>query len=152
MHYESKSTVDAVPLESRGVYKPALYKMKSVLFVDDDEDDKLVFGHALKAIDTSIQYLTAADGQEALKILSEELVILPDLIFMDLNMPKMDGFTCLDKIKQNKDLKEIPVMILSTSTNPKDMEKAKNLGAKTFITKPSTYSGLIETLKTSFAL
>ena len=126
--------------------------MRSVLFIDDDEDDKLVFGHALSAIDTSIQYLTASDGLEALKILNEELVILPDLIFMDLNMPKMDGFTCLDKIKQNKDLKEIPVMILSTSTNPTDMEKAKKLGAKTFITKPSTYTGLIETLKSSFVV
>lgn len=126
--------------------------MKAVLFIDDDEDDKLVFGHALSAIDTSIQYLTASDGIEALKILNEELVILPDLIFMDLNMPKMDGFTCLDKIKQSKDLREIPVMILSTSTNPRDMEKAKSLGAKTFITKPATYTGLIETLKTSFSL
>jgi CheY-like chemotaxis protein len=126
--------------------------MRSILFIDDDEDDKLVFGHALNAIDTSIQYLTASDGLEALKILNEDLVILPDLIFMDLNMPKMDGFTCLDKIKQNKDLKEIPVMILSTSTNPTDMEKAKKLGAKTFITKPSTYTGLIETLKSSFAV
>lgn len=126
--------------------------MKSVLFIDDDEDDKLVFGHALNAIDTNIQYLTASDGLEALKILNEDLVILPDLIFMDLNMPKMDGFTCLDKIKKSKDLREIPVLILSTSTNPKDMEKAKSLGAKKFITKPTTYTGLIETLKTSFTL
>lgn len=126
--------------------------MKSVLFIDDDEDDKLVFGHALKAIDTNIQYLTASDGLEALKILNEDLVILPDLIFMDLNMPKMDGFTCLDKIKKSKELKEIPVLILSTSTNPRDMEKARSLGATNFITKPSTYTGLIETLKSSFSI
>lgn len=127
-------------------------RTKSVLFIDDDEDDKLVFGHALSAIDKSILYMTASDGHEALKILQNDLVILPDLIFMDLNMPKMDGFTCLDRIKKDKELKEIPVLILSTSTNPKDMEKAKSLGAKTFITKPSTYTGLIETLKTSFTL
>lgn len=127
-------------------------QMKSVLFIDDDEDDKLVFGHALKAIDTNIQYLTASDGLEALKILNEDLVILPDLIFMDLNMPKMDGFTCLDKIKKSKELKEIPVLILSTSTNPRDMEKARSLGATNFITKPSTYTGLIETLKSSFSI
>lgn len=127
-------------------------RTKSVLFIDDDEDDKLVFGHALSAIDKDILYLTASDGHEALKILQNELVILPDVIFMDLNMPKMDGFTCLDKIKKDEELKEIPVLILSTSTNPKDMEKARTLGAKKFITKPSTYSGLIETLKTSFTL
>jgi CheY-like chemotaxis protein len=130
----------------------AAFKMKSVLFIDDDEDDKLVFGHALSAIDQNILYLTASDGQEALKILQSDLVIMPDVIFMDLNMPKMDGFTCLDKIKKDDELKEIPVMILSTSTNPKDMEKAKSLGAKKFITKPSTYTGLIETLKTSFMM
>jgi CheY-like chemotaxis protein len=126
--------------------------MKSVLFIDDDEDDKLVFGHALTAIDANIQYLTASDGIEALKILNEELVILPDLIFMDLNMPKMDGFTCLDEIKKSSDLKEIPVLILSTSTNPRDIERAKNLGAKTFITKPSTYTALVDTLKNSFSI
>ena len=125
--------------------------MKSVLFIDDDEDDKLVFGHALSAVDQNILYLTASDGQEALKILQNDLVILPDLIFMDLNMPKMDGFTCLDHIKKNSDLKEIPVMILSTSTNPRDVERAKSLGAKNFITKPSTYTGLVETLKTTIA-
>jgi CheY-like chemotaxis protein len=126
--------------------------MKSVLFIDDDEDDKLVFGHALSAVDQNILYLTASDGQEALKILLDELVILPDVIFMDLNMPKMDGFTCLDHIKKTDDLKEIPVLILSTSTNPRDMERAKKLGAQKFITKPSTYSGLVEALKTTISM
>jgi CheY-like chemotaxis protein len=125
--------------------------MKSVLFIDDDEDDKLVFGHALSAVDQNILYLTASDGQEALKILKDELIILPDVIFMDLNMPKMDGFTCLDHIKKMEDLKEIPVLILSTSTNPRDMERAKSLGAQKFITKPSTYSGLVEALKTTIS-
>lgn len=149
---KSKSALQIVPLYSPTPSVKRAMRMKSVLFIDDDEDDKLVFGHALNAIDTNIQYLTASDGLEALKILNEDLVILPDLIFMDLNMPKMDGFTCLHKIKQSKDLREIPVLILSTSTNPKDMEKAKNLGAKTFITKPTTYSGLIETLKSSFTV
>jgi CheY-like chemotaxis protein len=125
--------------------------MRSVLFIDDDEDDKMVFGHALKTVDRDILYLTASDGQEALKILQNDLVILPDVIFMDLNMPKMDGFTCLDHIKKINELKEIPVLILSTSTNPNDIERAKKLGAKKFITKPSTYTALLETLKTTFA-
>ena len=125
--------------------------MKSVLFIDDDEDDKLVFGNALNSIDSGIVYLTASDGIEALKILSEELIILPDLIFLDLNMPKMDGFTCLSHLKKSSELKSIPVHILSTSTNPKDMERAKNLGADRFITKPSSYTGLIEELKVAFA-
>jgi CheY-like chemotaxis protein len=124
--------------------------MKSVLFIDDDEDDKLVFGHALSAVDESILYMTASDGQEALKILDND-VILPDIIFMDLNMPKMDGFTCLGHIKKRQELKEIPVLILSTSTNPRDMERAKSLGAQKFITKPSTYSGLVEAIKTTIS-
>lgn len=124
--------------------------MKSVLFIDDDEDDKLVFGTALNTIDKEIVYLTASDGIEALRILNEDLVILPDLIFLDLNMPKMDGFTCLDHIKKSSDLRSIPVHILSTSTNPRDMERARVLGAEKFITKPTSYSGLIEALKGSF--
>lgn len=121
--------------------------MKSVLFVDDDEDDKLVFGTALNLIDKGIMYLTASDGLEALKLLKEDLVLLPDLIFLDLNMARMDGFTCLQEIKRTSELQQIPVVILTTSINPRDKEKALTLGAQNFITKPSTYSGLVDTLK-----
>ena len=122
--------------------------MKSVLFVDDDEDDKLVFGTALNTIDDKIVYLTASDGLEALKLLKEDIVLLPDMIFLDLNMARMDGFACLEQIKSTKDLKDIPVFILTTSINPRDRERAIKLGAQKFFTKPATYTGLIDTLKT----
>jgi CheY-like chemotaxis protein len=124
-----------------------LIVMRSILFVDDDEDDKLVFGTALNLIDKKIVYLTASDGHEALKLLKEDLVLLPDLIFLDLNMARMDGFTCLQKLKHTKELQQIPVVIMTTSINPRDKEKALTLGAENFITKPSTYTGLIDTLK-----
>jgi CheY-like chemotaxis protein len=121
--------------------------MKSVLFVDDDEDDKLVFGTALNVIDQKIVYITASDGEEALQLLSNDLVFLPDAIFLDLNMAKMDGFTCLEALKKNNDLRQIPVYIFTTSTNPRDRDRAFNLGAQKFITKPATYTALIDTLK-----
>lgn len=122
--------------------------MKSVLFVDDDEDDKLVFGTALSVIDNRIVYLTASDGLEALKLLREDTVLLPDMIFLDLNMARMDGFSCLEELKRSDELSQIPVFILTTSINPRDKERAMKLGAERYFTKPSTYTGLLDTLKT----
>lgn len=123
-------------------------QMKSVLFVDDDEDDKLVFGTALSVIDNKIVYMTASDGVEALKLLKEDIVLLPDMIFLDLNMARMDGFACLEELKRSDELSQIPVFILTTSINPRDKERAMKLGAQSYFTKPATYTGLIDTLKT----
>jgi CheY-like chemotaxis protein len=120
--------------------------MRTLLLVDDDEDDRILFQEAVSVLDKSIQCWTATDGQHALQILSYDLVVLPDLIFLDLNMPRMNGLEFLHAIKGNRSLRSIPVIIYSTSCNPNDIAQAKNLGALDFLTKPSDFNDLYSKL------
>lgn len=100
-------------------------------------DDTFLFGEVLAEVDPSIQFETASNGQEALEQLVAAEKPLPDVIFMDLNMPRMDGKQCLFEIKQNERLQHIPVMMYTTSSHSTDIEQSMQLGAICFITKPS---------------
>jgi CheY-like chemotaxis protein len=122
--------------------------MRSILLIDDDEDDRALFKEAVSSLDHGLQCWTANDGQQALDVLAYELIVLPDLIFLDLNMPKMSGIEFLTAIKKNRQHKNIPVIIYSTSSNPEDLRKCQELGATDFITKPSDFKVLIKTLST----
>lgn len=112
-------------------------RTKKFLLVDDDTDDSFLFGEVLAEVDPTIQFETASNGQEALEHLVTEGKPLPDVIFMDLNMPRMDGKQCLFEIKQNERLQHIPVMMYTTSSHSTDIEQSMQLGAICFITKPS---------------
>lgn len=110
---------------------------KTFFLVDDDEDDRELFGLALEEADASIHLLTANSGAEALDMLAQEH-IRPDTIFLDLNMPMMDGKECLAELKNNPQTRDIPVIIFSTSSDPSDRHETARLGAVDFITKPSS--------------
>jgi CheY-like chemotaxis protein len=116
--------------------------MKNILVVDDDEDDKLLFCTAVESIDSTISCHTAADGLEALHILQTNVLVFPDYIFLDLNMPKMDGFTFLRELKKTVGLRTIPVVIYTTSSNERDIALCKGLGADFFISKPNRISDI----------
>ena len=118
------------------------------LLVDDDEDDREIFSLALQDVDPSIDCVTARDGREALSILSINFV--PDYIFLDLNMPLMDGKECLKEIRKRSHLNAVPVIIYSTSSAEKDKEETKKLGASSFITKPPLVSALAKKLSDVF--
>jgi CheY-like chemotaxis protein len=120
--------------------------MRSVLLVDDDEDDRTLFTEALAVLDKSIQCWTAVDGKHALDLLMYDLVVLPDVIFVDLNMPKMNGLEFLMSVKKHRGYKNIPVIIYTTSSNPEDIRKSKDLGAVDFVTKPSDFDALYQKL------
>ncbi|HET6227021.1 MAG TPA: response regulator [Bacteroidia bacterium] len=122
-----------------------LKKLKHIFLVDDDEDDQLFFLEALKEIDDSIEFSVAENGKKALNAL-RDLTHLPDMIFMDINMPELNGFECLKEIKKCARLKAVPVIMLSTSVSLNDMSYSKELGAEMFYTKPSSYSKLRELL------
>lgn len=122
---------------------------KKCLLVDDDEDDREIFCLALERIDPSIECITARDGVEALLVLNKTKYV-PDYIFLDLNMPVMDGKECLKEIRKQKHLNEIPVIIFTTSSAEKDKEETKALGASAFITKPPLVSTLAEKLTEVF--
>ncbi|HRG39572.1 MAG TPA: response regulator [Bacteroidia bacterium] len=121
-------------------------KLKHIFLVDDDEDDQLFFLEALQKVDNSIKFTYAENGKKALSKLSE-LVQLPDIIFMDINMPELNGFECLKELKKCARLRTVPVVMLSTSVSLHDMNQSKELGAEMFYTKPSSYSKLRDLLQ-----
>ena len=120
-------------------------KAQCILLVDDDEDDQLLFLDAMREIDKSIICCVANDGLEAILSLHTKSPV-PDLIFLDLNMPKMNGYQCLAQIKKEMMFKEIPVVIYTTSRIASDRDRTLKMGASYFLTKPSDFSELIEEL------
>ncbi len=114
--------------------------------VDDDVDDQELFIEALQVIDKDCKCITASDGEEALQKLSEEMPKMPDFIFLDLNMPRMNGKQFLTELKSNKDMWDIPVVIYSTSSEKKDMEETAELGAAYFLQKPNRFDDLSSAL------
>lgn len=112
-----------------------------ILVVDDDIDDLLFFIDALGEIDPRIECITALNGIEALRKL-EVLPVRPDYIFLDLNMPKMNGKQCLKHIKNNPHFQSIPVIIYSTSRLQDDMDEVTSLGAAAFLIKPNKFQQL----------
>lgn len=113
---------------------------KIILLVDDDVDDASIFCEALLLIDPNIVCYCATDGVEALEILQREEH--PNIIFLDINMPRMNGWEFLRRMKCIDDLKEIPVLVYSTSTLDNDINTALDLGALCFFAKPNKFSDL----------
>jgi CheY-like chemotaxis protein len=113
---------------------------KVFLLVDDDRDDSDLFREALGEIDPEISCYAAENGREAFRILPD--IPKPDLIFMDINMPIMDGWQCLGKLKENAEYSDIPVIMYSTSSHQREIDQATALGAINFISKPDSYSAL----------
>ncbi len=113
--------------------------IKKLLLIDDDEDDREIFISIVRAAWPAISLSVATNGQEALQALRNAST-QPDLIFLDLNMPLMNGQQFMEAIKANDKLKQIPVVILSTSSDKTTIQEMKALGAIHFITKPDKYS------------
>jgi CheY-like chemotaxis protein len=118
-----------------------------VLIIDDDTEDRELFLEGLKEIDPNIKGLSAKDGREALHLLENELVILPNFIFLDINMPVMNGKECLIQLKKNKRLKIIPVIMYSTTSDTNEIKEFYALGAHDFLIKPSNFRNLVEALE-----
>jgi CheY-like chemotaxis protein len=125
-------------------------KPKTILLIDDDEDDRWLFAEALSRTVTGVKCTTVSGGQDAIALLSADGAKFPDLILLDLNMPGMDGKKCLEIIKKNARFKDIPVVVYSTSKNPKDRDETKLLGASDFIVKPSDYNDLCRMIRDIF--
>lgn len=119
--------------------------MKIVL-VDDDEDDRLFFSDALQEMTIATELTEFQNGKELLDYLSQEDTEHPQLIFLDLNMPVMDGFQCLREIRKNPELKDLVVAIYSTSSSEKDIEETFVNGANIYINKPNRFEELKKTI------
>lgn len=118
-----------------------------ILMIDDDPDDRTFFLETLEELDPTIKCSTANNGIYALDLLKDEQRELPDMIFLDLNMPIMNGKQCLQKLKSNERLSSIPVVIYSTSKEPDEIEETERLGASHFLKKPNSVADLKKELE-----
>ncbi|HEX2683151.1 MAG TPA: response regulator [Ferruginibacter sp.] len=114
--------------------------------VDDDQDDQELFIEALQELDDNCKCITAFNGKDALQKLRNGMTSLPDFIFLDLNMPLMNGKQFLAEIKQSGDIRNVPVIIYSTSTNTQDVLDTIQLGAVFFLQKPNRFEDLSKAL------
>lgn len=119
----------------------------TILYADDDPDEIFIFYDIVKDIDPSIACITASNGEEALQILTQ---ITPDVIFLDMHMPVVDGKECLKMIRQNSSLRTIPVILYSNEESEATV-RYDQLGAAAFIRKTANIARLREQLRTILA-
>ena len=116
--------------------------IKSIILTDDDEDDRDIFRSALQSIQSEVELHTFADGEELRAYLCGDHPTLPQLVFLDINMPRLNGFDCLAMLRELHPPQELPVVIYTTSNDRADQEKAARLGANLYARKPSDYNEL----------
>jgi len=121
---------------------------------DDDPDDRLLFKDAIDEANMLNRISFTRDGQDLMDYLRREGEYqdmaehtLPDIILLDLNMPRKDGREALKEIKGDARLKHIPIVILTTSKQEEDVIKSYNLGANSYISKPVTFEKLVELVR-----
>lgn len=120
--------------------------IKTILLAEDDTDDRELFSEALSRIDVEIVIHYAENGSEAIMKL-EEMATKPDMIFLDINMPVMNGWQCLKTLKADERYKHIPVIIYSSSSHHREKQIASEMGALLFFTKPNDFYHFKEKLE-----
>lgn len=120
-----------------------MQKTFNVLIVDDDEDDQYLIRAAFEKDSNRYNLHFATDGTDVLEDI-ESPRFLPDLILLDLNMPIINGFEVLHHLKKSDLYRHVPVVILTTSENQIDIDRAYELGANSFITKPVNHQSLVD--------
>ena len=121
-------------------------KYQQILLIDDDEDDQEIFLCAVRQLSNAVFCTAFNNAEEALQKLTAKEII-PDVIFLDLNMPVMNGQQFLTEVKKNEELLQIPIIIFSTSSYSPTIQLMKDLGADDFLTKPERFDELVNLLK-----
>lgn len=117
-----------------------------IVLADDDEDDRLFFEEAFEELKINTKVETYNDGVELMNYLNSEISSLPNILFLDLNMPKKSGMECLLEIKNNDRFKDIAIAIYSTSASEEDIENTFVMGANIYIKKPDDFKKLKKVL------
>lgn len=117
-----------------------------ITLADDDEDDRLFFTEAFSELKINTRVNTVNDGVELMDFLNDESSILPNVLFLDLNMPRKNGVECLLEIKQNHRFKDIAIAIYSTSSSEEHIEETFVNGANIYIKKPNDFNTLKKVL------
>lgn len=127
----------------------------TILMADDDEDDRMLTREAMEEsrvlnrlyfVEDGVQLIAYLNGSD--RYADREQYPMPGLILLDLNMPRKDGREALKEIKSDPNLRRIPVVILTTSKAEEDMLRGYDLGAASYITKPVTFTALVELMRT----
>lgn len=113
-----------------------------VILVDDDEDDRYLFSKAFQSLNIKTELQLFKDGQEFVDYLESGLGNLPEIVFLDLNMPIKNGLECLQYLRKDPKYSDIFVAIYSTSSSDTDMEATLHHGANIYIQKPSNFKTL----------
>ncbi|MCY7356886.1 MAG: response regulator [Rudanella sp.] len=119
----------------------------NILLADDDEDDCLFFKQALAELPVDSTLTTVYDGEELMRFLTKKSASLPQVLFLDLNMPRKNGLECLSEIKQDKNLRQLPVIILSTSFDQEMANLLYTNGVHYCIQKPSGFDKLRQVIE-----
>ena len=117
-----------------------------IILADDDEDDRMFFTDAFDELKMKTKVQTFNDGVELMNYLMTENAVLPDVLFLDLNMPKKNGIECLHEIKANKRFDDIAIAIYSTSSSEEHIEETFVNGANIYIKKPNDFNTLKKVL------
>ena len=124
----------------------------NLILADDDQDDCIFFKEALQELKVQAQLKIINDGVKLMSILSSPEIILPDALYLDLNMPLKNGFECVTEIKLSPNLRNIPVIIFSTSFDPDVVDLLFEQGATYYMQKPAEFLYLKETIAKSLEL
>ncbi|MGV3696873.1 response regulator [Flavobacterium sp.] len=117
-----------------------------IILADDDEDDRMLFTDAFDELKINTKVNTFNDGVELMDYLNSPNAILPNVLFLDLNMPKKNGIECLYEIKKDSKFSEIAIAIFSTSSSEEHIEETFVQGANIYIKKPSDFTTLKKVL------
>ena len=121
-----------------------------LLLADDDQDDCLFFQEALEDLGISANLVTVHDGVELMELIRKSSESLPDLLFLDLNMPRKSGYDCLSEIKLIDKLNKLPIIIFSTSLELGVVEALYDMGASLYIRKPGEFTALKRVISEAF--
>jgi len=130
--------------------KPFLAKtITNIVLAEDDIDDQNIFQIALEEIDPLVRVRFVANGRDLLQLLQN---YRPDIVFLDLEMPYKNGLECLLEIRSTPQLRDIPVIVFSSTTKPANIQTAYEMGANLFFIKPPIYSDYLSSIKAIFKL
>jgi len=131
---------------------PPIPRELNIILADDDPDDRLLFAEAIDELPVFVNLLTFNNGDELMDWLNNRKNNLPDVLFLDLNMPRKNGFSALGEIKRNTNLQDLPVFIFSTASNREKIKQVFKDAAHHYIRKPIQFSDLKTLLYKSLKL
>lgn len=138
-------------MEKTKEYKPIDRKLNLIL-AEDDHDDQLLFEEVITELPVSVELTTFSNGDDLMEWLTDHENNLPDALFLDLNMPRKNGFAALGEIKRNMKLQDLPVIIFSTATNREMIKQVFKDAAHYYIRKPASFWELKELIYKSLKL